>query len=207
MGNTVGSQTKLNSDQEAVLLGTILGDGILERNGNHVRLRVNHGEKQQAYVEWKYKIFSNLTTNVVKKFSHVVHWKTGKIYGYSKFDTTTNEEISKFHKIFYIKGTKKVPDDILDLFTNPLSLAVWFMDDGYKRNDCNALRISTDSFTLREQYLLRECLEKNFGIISKIHKKGKYWNIYIPTSEAKKFCNLIKPYIIPEMEYKICLTP
>lgn len=207
MGNTVGSQTKLNRKQKEVLLGTILGDGILERNGNHVRLRVNHGEKQKKYVEWKYTIFSNLTKNIVKSFSHVNHWKTGKIYGYSKFDTITSEEIDKFYDIFYVKGIKQVPTNIENLLIEPLSVAVWFMDDGYKRSDCNALRISTDSFTLKEQHLLQECLDKNFGIKTQIHKKGDYWNLYIPQSEAKKFCNLIKPYIIPEMEYKICLTP
>lgn len=207
MGNTVGSQINLSLEQKEVLIGTILGDGILERHGNYTRLRVCHGKKQKNYTQWKYNIFCNLTTNKVKCFPSEKHWKTGKIYYYCKFDTICAKELNWYHKIFYVNGIKQVPKNIINLLTKPLSLAVWFMDDGYKRNDCNALRISTDSFTLNEQFLLQECLEKNFKIKSKIHKKGRYWNIYISEPEGKNFCRIIKPYIIPEMEYKICLTP
>jgi len=82
------------------------------------------------------------------------------------------------------------------------------MDDGYKRNDCNALRISTDIFPFDEQSLLVECLEKNFGIYSAIHKKGiNAHNIYIPEKSAKRFCEIIKPHIINSLLYKVSLTP
>ena len=83
------------------------------------------------------------------------------------------------------------------------------MDDGYKRNDCNALRISTDSFTFQERQRLLLCMARNFGISAKLHRKGGAWNIYIPNanSQAENFCNLVKPYIIPSMRYKILLTP
>ena len=81
------------------------------------------------------------------------------------------------------------------------------MDDGYKRNDCNALRLGTDSFTKNEQVLLQSVLRNNFGIETSLHKKGKYWNIYIPQKESKKFIDVVKPYIIPEFTYKIALTP
>ena len=106
-----------------------------------------------------------------------------------------------------MNSKKIIPDTICELLKSPLSLAVWFMDDGYKRNDCNAFRLGTDSFTLEEQKLLQNVLEKNFGIETKVHKKGRYWNIYIPERESKKFVRIIKPYIIPKLKYKIALTP
>ena len=81
------------------------------------------------------------------------------------------------------------------------------MDDGYKRNDCNAFRISTDSFTYHENKLLVKALKQNFGLDCTIHKKGKYWNIYIPRKSAYEFKDLVSPYIVPTLCYKIALTP
>ena len=81
------------------------------------------------------------------------------------------------------------------------------MDDGYKRNDCDAFRFNTDSFGRSEQQMLREVLEKNFGIDSTLHKKGKWWNIYIPQKSSKRFVELVQPYVIPSLGYKIALAP
>jgi len=207
MGNTVGSQRGLTSKQKEVLIGTLLGDGTLELNGRYPRLRVDHGMKQKAYVEWKYKIFHGLTTGKIKHFSQKLDRRTKKRYRHCKFDTISIYPLNKFYRMFYGKGRKQVPKNIGKILKKPLSLAVWYMDDGYKRNDCNAIRINTDSFSFKDQELLSKCLKINFGINTKLHRKGKFWNIYIPSQEAKKFCNIVKPYIIPEMEYKISLTP
>ncbi len=207
MGNTVGSQRKLTSKQNEVLIGTMLGDGILELNGRYPRLRIDHSIKQGKYVEWKYRIFQNLTMGGIKQFSQKLDYRTKKRYSHCKFDTMSTPLLNEFYRLFYVNGRKRIPKNIIKILKKPLSLAVWFMDDGYKRNDCNALRINTDSFTTNEQKILQKCLVKNFRIKTKLHRKGKYWNIYIPNSEAKKFCKIIKPFIITELRYKIFLTP
>jgi len=209
MDNTVGSQRNLTSKQKEVLIGTLLGDGMLELNGRHVRLRVDHSIKQKAYVEWKYKMFRNLTTGSGIRYLSVFDHRRKNTDYHFRFDTISTFLLTKLHKDFYVNKRKRVPKNIIKILKKPLSLAVWFMDDGYKRNDCNALRISTDSFNLKEQRLLLECLKRNFRINAKLHRKGEFWNIYIPNSnsEAKNFCRIVKPYIIPEMEYKISLTP
>lgn len=208
MDNTVGSQRNLSPKQKEVLIGTLLGDGTLERNGRYVRLRVDHSIKQDAYVEWKYKVFHNLAIGGMKYLSRLDGRKK-KRYHHCKFDTISTPLLDGFHRKFYPSGQKRVLRNIIGIFKKPLSLAVWFMDDGYKRNDCNALRISTDSFNFKEQKLLLECLKRNFKINAKLHRKGNFWNIYIPSSnsEAKNFCKIVKPYIIPEMEYKISFDP
>jgi hypothetical protein len=207
MGNTVGSQRKLTKRQEEVLIGTILGDGVLELNGRYPRLRIDHSAKQKEYVRWKYKIFSNFISGKIRYFMGKRNKKTGKKYTHCKFDTISSPVFERFYKAFYQNGKKKIPKNIKELLKSPLSLAVWFMDDGYKRNDCNALRINTDRFALGEQKLLMEALKENFGIRAKLHRKGKCWNIYIPSSESKKFSRLIGKYVIKAMRYKLPLTP
>ena len=206
MGNTVGSQRKLTKRQKEILIGMLLGDCCLEKNGRNVRLRVEHGLNQKDYLNWKYKEFQNLATNkprIVKS----LHLKTKKIYPRWHFSTFSIPELNTFWAKFYCRKRKRIPKDIPELLKSPLSLAVWFMDDGYKRNDCNALRLNTDCFNYREQNLLLRCLKINFGIDARIHRKGKFWNIYIPKPEAKNFCKVVRPYILPKMKYKISLTP
>jgi hypothetical protein len=185
----------------------MLGDGVLELNGRYPRLRVDHSAKQKEYVRWKYKIFSNFISNKMRCFLGKRNKKTGKRYTHCKFDTISSPVFERFYKAFYRNGKRKIPENIKELLKNPLSLAVWFMDDGYKRNDCNALRINTDAFTLKEQKLLIDALKRNFGINAKLHRKGKDWNIYIPSSESKKFSNLIGKFVIKTMRYKLPLTP
>ena len=206
MGNTVGSQRKITKRQKEILIGMLLGDGCLEKNGQNVRLRIDHGINQKDYLNWKYREFKNLATAKPRLVIGRIHRKTGKLYPRWHFSTFSFSGLNTFRDKFYFRK-KRVPIDIQKFLRSPLSLAVWFMDDGYKRNDCNALRINTDCFNHREQELLQRCLKDNFGINSRIHKKGKFWNIYIPNLEAKKFCDTVKPYIIPQMGYKISLTP
>lgn len=119
----------------------------------------------------------------------------------------SHEAMQYYRDIFYLDNKKIIFRNIDELLKSPLSLAVWLMDDGYKRNNCNAFRLGTDSFSLEEQKLLQKVLLKNFSIETKIHKKGNYWNIYIPERESKKFVAMVKRYIIPEFTYKITLTP
>ena len=197
---------RITTRQDAIIIGSLLGDGCLEKNGKWTRLRLEHGHIQKSYLVWKYKELKSLVTGKIMEVR--VFKKAQKLFYYSyRMYTFSNPALDFYRNIFYVNKKKIIPEDFASLLKHPLSLAVWFMDDGYKRNDCNALRLSTDSFTKSEQYILQSVLKSNFGIETSVHKKGKYWNIYIPEKESKKFIALIQPYIIPELIYKITLTP
>jgi hypothetical protein len=197
---------QLTQRQDAIIVGSILGDGCLERNGRYARLRLEHSDKQKSYLLWKYKELKSVITGSVMKV-HGYHKVNRCFYDSFRVYTFSDEVIKYYWEKFYCDAGKIIPTDIDKFLTKPLSLAVWFMDDGYKRNDCNALRLGTDSFNRQEQELLQNTLWKNFGLETKVHKKGKYWNIYIPERESKKFVSIVKPYIIPKLKYKIALTP
>jgi len=192
--------------QDAIIIGALLGDGCLEKNGKWPRLRLEHGAGQQSYLVWKYEELKAIITGSIMKV-HAYH-KVGKCYydSYRAY-THSDQSLEIYRTLFYRNGKKTIPASIAALINDPLSLAVWFMDDGYKRNDCNALRINSDSFNEKEQRILQSMIKRNFGIATTLHKKGRYWNIYIPQKESKKFVELVKPFIIPELAYKIALTP
>lgn len=193
--------------QSQILIGTLLGDGHLEKNGNGARLKFGHGLPQRDYIMWKYEELKNLATSK-PRFVQEFYAKANKQTKAFHFSTFSSVELMKWRGVFYKKdGTKITPRNIGDLLKSPLSLAVWYMDDGYKRNDCNALRISTDAFSLAEHKLLIDCLYRNFSIKSVIHKKAGAYNIYIPQASAQSFCDLVRPHIIDSLLYKVSLTP
>lgn len=76
------------------------------------------------------------------------------------------------------------------------------MDDGYKRNDCNAMRLNTQSYTYDDHKVIRESL-KNFDIDSHIQKHKAGFVLYIPSHSMNTVRNLVRPFIIESMEYKI----
>jgi LAGLIDADG DNA endonuclease family len=197
---------QLSNRQRAIIVGTLLGDGCLERNGRNVRLRIEHGITQESYVLWKHKELKSLITGRPMNV-HAFHKKNQCFYDSLRIYTFSDSTFEFYWNSFYPNRKKVLPLNISELLTEPLSVAVWFMDDGYKRNDCNALRLSTDSFQQSEQQILCEVLKKNFGIDSTLHKKSRWWNIYIPQKSSKRFVELVKPYIIPSLQYKIALAP
>lgn len=197
---------QLSKRQDAIIIGTLLGDGCLEKHGKHTRLRLEHGIKQKSYLSWKYLELKSIITGSIMNV-HAYHKVSKKFYDSFRIYSFSDQVFDKYWNSFYLEKKKIIPSNIASLLKDPLSLATWFMDDGYKRNDCNALRLNTDSFSKDEQQILQSVLKDNFGIETKLHKKGKYWNIYVPQRESKKFIEIVKPYIIPTLNYKIALTP
>lgn len=190
-----------------MIIGSLLGDACLERNGTAYRLRMEHTDAQKAYVLWKCEVLSDFATKASPMKVKAFHSVQRKTYVSWRMYTRTDTVFSAFAERFYREGRKVLPTDLGKILVDPLSVAVWFMDDGYKRNDCNALRISTDSFSFEEHESLQEILAKNFGIQCSIHRKGVYWNLYIPQKFARDFVTLTKSYILPSFSYKITLAP
>lgn len=119
------------------------------------------------------------------------------------FSTVTSPSLAKYHMMFYQGGKKITPKELIYLLKNALSLAIWYMDDGFKRGDCNSLYLCTSGFTLKEQKFLQEILQKLYGFETKIHFAGKNARIYFPVSSAKRFCDLIRPFVLPVFHYKL----
>jgi len=191
----------INKRQRQIIIGTLLGDGHLEKNGRYTRLRIDH--RQKDYVEWKYTELSKIVTAKPRIVLDKCRSSNNKFYRRWHVSTYSIPELDEYREIFYRDGRKCIPSGIGGMLDSPLALAVWYMDDGYKRNDCAALRLNTDAFTCAEQNLLLQMLKNNFAICANLHRKGKWHNIYVPQQEALKFCTIIRPFVLPTLEYKL----
>lgn len=88
------------------------------------------------------------------------------------------------------------------------------MDNGHYVKD-RGLVLSTHSFKESEVILLSNILNNKFKLKTTIHKRLKfinvssneinsiYYSIYINKVSVPKLINIVKPYIIPTMLYKL----
>ncbi len=185
----MGSLSKV---QEQIVLGSILGDGYLRKKLN-AHLEITHSIKQKEYVDWQYQILKDIVNTPPKAYEG----NNGKV-GY-RFYTKSIPELTILYSKFYKNGKKIIPKGIN---LSPLSLAVWYMDDGSKSR--NAGYLNCQQFDSISQSNLLKILE-DFGIKAKLHKDKIYKRIYISSLGMLTLKNLIKQFIVPSMRYKLLI--
>lgn len=187
----------LTSRQQQILVGTILGDGCLAKHGRFHRLFVKHSLRQRALAELKREAF----TEFVSMALHAFDQRLGaNRYPCVQFASRTSPVFSEWRGRFYRERRKIVPDEISELLT-PLSMAVWFMDDGGA--DVAGLNIQTHNFELREVEHLVVALAERFGVVARTRANKGRWIIYVPSSEVGSLRDLIEPHVLPELRYKL----
>jgi hypothetical protein len=189
---------KLNRLQRSVLVGTILGDGGLRYKGYNCRLHIKHSAKQLSLVRYKHKVFRNITSMRISEFTQSVGEKD---YNFAEFVTLTHPEFTKYYEYFYPLDKKIVPDDIDKLLIDPLSLAVWIMDDGAA--DYAGASLQTHSFSKLDVEKLRKTLKLNFGLETTSRLNKGRWIIYFPKSMMPKLRKQIDAHMLKEFKYKL----
>lgn len=192
-------EMKLNSVQRSILVGTLLGDGHLEKQDRSqtYRLKIEHAIGQREYVDWLYSEFKRLvgTPPQLKKRidrSDSYHFAT---YSLGTF---------RFYAQQFYRGKKKVVPRLIRKLLDPLALAVWFMDDGSWKSDRHRTYIfHTLGFDKKDQELLKSALEKKFGVGSNLHKQKTKWRLYIRSDSASRFKEIISPYVRTSFQYKL----
>lgn len=195
---------KFNKEQKSILIGTILGDAYLQKTGKrNARLRFEHGNKQRDYLLWKISKFPKLFHGK-PKYLERKHPVSKKVYKYWRHQSNSTPELGKWRIIFYREGKKHIPEKLEDFLKDPLSLAVWYMDDGYYyvRDKVSYLYLGIVGKIEAEN--AKMVIDKNFKIFCRIlDKKQKGFALYFPPKETIKLHNKIKPFILPIFKYKI----
>lgn len=102
--------------------------------------------------------------------------------------------------------------DIQDLLKDPLSLAIWYQDDGTldKRSKYhwNAM-FATYCFPYNDCELLATAVRQNFDIemsVCRCQMRGKmYYRLYVLSKSMRRFIEVVRPYIHTDYAYKISL--
>lgn len=185
----------LRPRQRSLLVGSLLGDGRLEcrSRSETARLRIHHADRQREYLFWKY--------NLLKPWVDRSPWKTlwtdkrnGKTYVSWFFHTRTTNLFTPWWHLFYLSGSKKLPNKI-EKILDPFALAVWFMDDACFQDECIVL--NTQSFSRNENERIRAYFVRIYGITPVIQKDRRNVRLYFGKSAKEQILSIIRPYLLP----------
>jgi recombination protein RecA len=197
---------RLSGFQWEVLLGGLMGDGALSptRSGHGARFRWGHGAKQADYGEWKASLFANIDLS-----------RSSNAAGARFFDMAPLPELAELRRSTYVSGKKVLSHDFLKALT-PLSLAIWYQDDGSFSLRAKGLQARTAEGSGRSEICvqaiepssrqrLRDHLAHSWGIEGRLSLRGKAGMAYLtfPKDETAKLHALIAPFVHPTMAYKL----
>jgi hypothetical protein len=194
--------TPLNIIQKQFIIGHILGDGCIYRDGKNSMFKISLSQKKahSEYFHWKRMMLDPFVNtwreNEDKRGNSVMLNAT----------TICHPELTKFAEMFYPNNRIKIVPNNLDLFLTPLSLAVWIMDDGNLNNGVN-MRIATMCFSHEDHLKLQGYLRSVFDIRCKImgfaYKNKQYEQLTLNKQNTQKLSDIIRPHVVNCMKYKI----
>lgn len=191
---------KFSDYQRAVIIGSVLGDGCLCENWSktNYRLLITQNIGQKDYILWKFSILKDFILSEPRYYK-----RTNSL----TIRTISHPELTELRSLFYQGRKKIIPSNIAEFIRDPVTVAVWFMDDGNaaKRlgSVVRAFNLNTQSFTLAENKLLLKAFNNIWQIHPSINMNHGYPRLYIGINDALKFVKIVKPYILPQMKYKI----
>lgn len=191
----------ITKKQRELIVGLLLGDGHLEtQNGRTYRLKIEHSIKQKDYVDWLYQCFFEWVNQPPKARIKDSFGKKIISYGF----TTCSSGSFRFYAQQFYSDKKKIIPKMIGKLLSPLSLAIWFMDDGSRKSfDHHTYIIHALGYSKQELCLVKKALAEKFDISIGLHKQYDKWRIYVYSDSAEKFRKLIEFYIVPLMRYKL----
>lgn len=192
--------TPLSKDIKSIILGSVLGDGSLKIHPKYrnARFSFRHSEKQSDYFFWK--------VNQLKEIAGEKHYwrqsKNGKDgWGTVKlrFQSKALPALTEIFELTHPKKTFLIRRKWLNLLT-PLSLAIWWQDDGSIIANGRKGVLCTDGFKKQEVQLLQKYLKKVWNIqttaapkSSKEKDKLRLW--FRSSKELQSFLRIILPHL------------
>ena len=200
-------------EEREIIIACLLGDGGLNRyktkNGyKHSEMFMTHSEQQFDYLYWKINLLNSL--QVFKKKAMVedmVSIFNNKNFNQKRMRINNQKYLNIIGKWMYVNDVKTCKN-VIKYIHSPLALAIWFMDDGgiYRRKRHHkdgteyylkpTSKLCTHNFSHEEQLLIKEHLQRTYGINAKICKDKKYEYLWFNKEDTKIIWDLIKPYVM-----------
>ena len=197
---------RLSAMQRQVVLGSLMGDGALSRSrqSGAARFRMGHGVKQADYLDWKASLFGN-----------VPQCRSTNAKGAVFVDLTPLPELAELRETVYIAGKKVLSWDYLKALT-PLSLAIWYMDDGAftlrakglqerTRDGSGRSEICVQAISPDSRERLVQHLAEAFDLHPQLIQRGskQIATLVFPKDETAKLHERVAPFVHPSLDYKL----
>ena len=208
------SLIELSIEQKEAIIGLMLGDASLQsqNKGKTYRIKFEWGDKNKAYVLHVFNLFDEWVLSQPHKKERL-SLKGNLIINWG-FQTFSHKAFNYLAELFLLdKGGKKgISENLVQDHLTPKGLAYWFMDDGgkldYNKNSKNrSVVLNTHSFTDLEVENLCDQLSNKFELLCEVRSNKNKKIIVIKDTSYSKFYQLINPYLLEEMKYKLPKFP
>jgi hypothetical protein len=215
----------LSCQTKSILVGSILGDGSLKKKSKGPNTNANfamkHSIKQKDYFMWKRnQICLEISANI-DVWKQTDKAPSGTMVDKLRYQSGARPSLTYLHDLVHkgsIKGEYRIRRKFLNMLT-PLSLAIWWCDDGSLVSNTRQGVFCTDGFTYKDMLVLDRYMKKVLHINTSIHALGlkknnifkkdgtKRYRLWIRSrDELKKFLKIILPHIpVSSMLYKAVL--
>jgi recombination protein RecA len=180
----------------SVTYGTLLGDGSISMDRTTYCLSITHCAAQLEYLQWKAHAIGH-----IGKIQPRISGYGAKMFGIHHYDLARLNDV--YHTCI-TDGKKKVTPEWLQKL-DPISLAVWYQDDGswgkagslrrgqrsQRKSAFSACSFDRDSISLLQEWLLGLGLKSRFVI-----RKNKYPMIELYHSATIKLWKMVAPYLV-----------
>lgn len=182
---------KLGDVQHDLLIGSMLGDGHIDKRETQPLFIVSHAENQKDYLYWKYETMKNLCNIPPREFENKGTYESKQRH--CKFSTRIHYCLKEYRTID-IKG---LIDELSEF-----SLSVYVLDDGHR--DKSRWSICVARFEQDEKEYFIESMKNDFNLEAYIMSDSRYIAF---TSDSSRLLDKIILKNIPNhldiVKYKI----
>lgn len=206
------TEVPLSDRQKQIIYGSLMGDaGKMSPSS----VKFKHGDAQRDYLMWKYNELKTIASEKSLLGEPYVDERSGYNGVWWRFYTVANTNVEDILSKFYPIDKKIVSQEILKNLT-PLSIAVWYMDDGTTDFNLRSVlknegrnqpdfKFCTECFSETECQSICSWFLSEFAIKTRMRKdKDRIGHrIFIEKESNDDFVALIRPHVLPMFNYKI----
>ena len=209
------AQISLSDKCKSVVLGSLLGDGSLKKEPRYANLRfkMRHSEVQKDYFEWKKNLLQEIATEKSVQIQKPDGYSLRQKY---LFQSSARPQLTKLWEKVSNKNKMVIERHWLNHLT-PLSLAVWWFDDGSLTAKKRKGVFCTDNFSKEECDILSQYLKKVWDINANVrpikrkqnekntYTRELYYRLWLNNTEIRKLLTIVLPYAETSFTVKKCL--
>lgn len=204
-------KSSLSCRCKELILGSILGDGSLKiyKPYKNARFSFRHSIVQKEYFMWKAGEMKEISSeNSIWEQTDKEGWGKNKL----RYQSLATEELSEIYRLTHYHNRLRIRRKWLNMLT-PLSLCVWWLDDGSLVSDCRQGVLCTDSFQYEQLLIIVRYFRKvwklnpRIGRVAKSGPRSGQYRLWFRSSESlKKLFEIIMPHVpVPSMIPKVLI--
>ena len=177
-----------------MILGSLLGDGslLVSKRYKKARFELRHSIVQKEYFFWKARELKAISSAKSCRVQPADGWsKNEKLH----YHSLSHPNLTDFYNLTHSQGKLVFQAKWLKLLT-PLSLLVWWLDDGSLVKNSRQGIFCCEGFDVKDMLVLSAHLKRKWDIQAHVGRRGRYHHLRIySTEELKKFLRLILPHL------------